>query len=224
MEAEVERKQTVSVSSHELVQKENTNFKRQVAVKARIVDLVGGSWTQENGFGILETNYGEKVGRARLLATVVGKFVSEDGKYIGLTLDDGTETIRVKMWDNFVLVENIKEGDVVDLIGKVRTYNEEIYIVPEIVYKVENPNLELLRKLEIIKKLRELGVTETAPKGENDDTRKKILEVIGSSKDGVTYNKLMEIKAGKGVVEKIVDDLLSGGLCYEPTPGTIKKI
>ncbi len=208
----------------QVAQKENTNFKRQVAVKARAVDLIGGSWTQENGFGVLETKYGEKISRARVMATVVNKFVSEDGKYIGLTLDDGTETIRVKMWDNFGLVEKIVEGDVVDLIGKVRVYNEEVYLIPEIVYKVEDPNLELLRKVEIIKKLRKFGVTETVQKDEQEDVRKKILEVIGSSREGVSYNKLMEIKAPKGSVEKIVDDLLSGGLCYEPTPGVIRKI
>ncbi len=208
----------------QLVQKENTNFKRQIAIKSRVVDLIGGSWIQDGQYGILETKYGEKVGRARVMATVVNKFVSEDGKYIGLTLDDGTDTIRIKMWDNFVLVGKIVEGDIVDVIGKVRVYNEEIYIVPEIVYKVENPNLELLRKLEITKKLRKLGVTEANPADENEAVRKKILEVIGSSKEGVTYNKLMETKAGKGVVEKIVDDLLSGGLCYEPTPGVIRKI
>ncbi|MBI4163488.1 MAG: hypothetical protein HY512_01380 [Candidatus Aenigmarchaeota archaeon] len=208
----------------QLAQKENSSFKRQIAIKSRAIDLITGSWIQDGQYGILETKYGEKVGRARVMATVVNKFVSEDGKYIGLTLDDGTDTIRIKMWDNFALVEKIIEGDIVDVIGKVRVYNEEVYIVPEIVYKIENPNLELLRKLEITKKLRKLGVIEANPIDENEAVRKKILEVIGSSKEGVTYNKLMEIKAGKGVVEKIVDDLLSGGLCYEPTPGTIKKI
>ncbi len=208
----------------QLAQKESTNFKRQIAIKSRIVDLVGGSWIQDGQYGVLETKYGEKINRTRIMATVVNKFVSEDGKYIGLTLDDGTETIRVKLWDNFGLVEKIVEGDIVDLIGKLRVYNEEVYIVPEIVYKIENPNLELLRKLEITKKLRKLGVTEANPIDESEAIRKKILEVIGSTKDGVTYNKLMEIKAGKGVVEKIVDDLLSGGLCYEPTPGVIRKI
>ncbi len=208
----------------QVIQKENTSFKRHVAVKTRIVDLISGKWVDENGFGILETKYGEKIGRARIMATVVSKFVSEDGKYMSLTLDDATETIRVKMWENFGMINEIAEGDIVDLIGKVRMYNEEIYILPEIVCKIDNPNLELLRRLEIIKKLQKLGVTEGKEQDENDGIRKKILEAIGSSKEGVSYNKLMEIKAPKGAVEKIVDDLLSGGLCYEPMPGVIRKI
>jgi hypothetical protein len=39
------------------------------------------------------------------------------------------------------------------VIGKVREYADENYIIPEIVKKIANPNYEILHKLEVLKKI-----------------------------------------------------------------------
>ncbi|MCD6274667.1 MAG: hypothetical protein J7J15_01390 [Candidatus Aenigmarchaeota archaeon] len=112
----------------------------------------------------IEVN-GMKISRVRVLATVIDKFVSEDGNYATLTLDDTTDTIRCKIFMNsnfsdnisrqnlidLETLENIEKGDLIDVIGKIREYNEERYIQPEIIVKIEDPNFEVLRKLEIEK-------------------------------------------------------------------------
>jgi len=131
---------------------------RQVARKLYIRTINSGKFVQierndeENRFtpNYIEIN-GDKIARVRVLATVIDKFVSESNEYATLTLDDTTDTIRCKIFGDLNIIENIEKGDVVDVIGKVREYNGEIYIQPEIIVKIDNPNFEVLRKLEIEK-------------------------------------------------------------------------
>lgn len=125
--------------------------KRLTAIKTRIKNITSGKYVVREGF---EPNYvltkrGELLSRARVLATVVDKFVSETGKFASLTLDDGTDTIRAKVFNAVSMLDNIAVGDIVDVIGRVREYQGEIYMAPEVVAKQENPNYELLRELEL---------------------------------------------------------------------------
>jgi len=145
---------------------------RQVARKIDIKTINRGNFVQierkseEDRYlpNYIEVN-GMKISRVRVLATVIDKFVSEDGNYATLTLDDTTDTIRCKIFMNsnfsdnisrqnlidLEAINNIEKGDLIDVIGKIREYNEERYIQPEIIVKIEDPNFEVLRKLEIEK-------------------------------------------------------------------------
>ncbi|KKT20450.1 MAG: hypothetical protein UW05_C0036G0002 [Candidatus Giovannonibacteria bacterium GW2011_GWC2_43_8] len=79
-------------------------FKRQVATKVRIESLSSGKIIEKGGRKFLETKYGEELSRVRVMATVVGKFISEDSKFASITLDDGTDTIRGKGWQDISLI------------------------------------------------------------------------------------------------------------------------
>lgn len=159
--------------------------------------------------------------RARILATVVAKFIAEDENFASITLDDGTDTIRAKTFKTAKPIDSAEIGDIVDVIGKVKEWNEEIYIIPEIVHKIDNPNLELLRKLELSTKPKSSQPT----KEEKEDIRGKIIEIIEKEKDGISYDDLIKQAGGNETdVEKVVNDILAEGICYEPTPGKIKKI
>ena len=84
-------------------------------------------------------------------------------------------------------------------------------------------HLELVEAVEIVQ-FRE-AMTEKKPEGDRQDLRKKVLDVIGSAKDGIEYGKLIEAsEATEAEVEKVINDLLAEGICYEPTPGKIRKI
>jgi RPA family protein len=219
---------------------------RQPARKVRILDLMGGTWVKKEGMepSFVTTPYGEDVARARILGTVVAKFVSEDGNFGSLTLDDGSDTMRAKCFKELDPLEKAEIGDLVDVIGKVREYNEEVYLMPETILKVE-PNWELLRRLELIRKLRGFkkpaqpagpakeapqqapGEKAQEPDGGKDSgaLRKKILKMIESRDEGMEFREIME-KAGapEPQVEAVLNDILSEGICYEPTPGKIRKI
>ncbi|RLI99743.1 MAG: hypothetical protein DRP06_02990 [Candidatus Aenigmatarchaeota archaeon] len=99
----------------------------------------------------VEMEDGTQISRVRILATVLDKYVSEDGNYASLTLDDTTDTIRCKIFKELDIIETIEKGDLVDLIGKIKEYNGERYIQPEIMVRIENPNFEVLRVLELKK-------------------------------------------------------------------------
>jgi RPA family protein len=223
------------------------------AKKVRIVDLVAGQWVQQDG---MEPSYvvaktGERVSRARILATIVSKFLSEDGNFGSVTIDDGTDTIRAKCFKDMTPLEKTENGQLVDLIGKVREYNGEVYVMPEVVKQVADPNLLLLRKLEIRKRMGSIKIEDngqaggsemrTEPKvskekeaqpaaeaavtGGKDELRKKLIDIIDANKDGIEYAQLIkESGQTEEKVDSVVNDLLSEGICYEPTPGKIKKI
>ena len=202
-------------------------FKRSPAVKLRISDIVQGKWSGK--YLELENSY--IVARVRIMGTVVSKFVAEDKSFCSITLDDSTETIRAKSWDSIKFLENLKIGDVIDMIGKLREYNGEIYINAEIARKVEDPNFEVLRKLELIKKFGSKKETKAEPISESRPTertvplRKEIMNLIESGKDGVSYSEIVQkIKAPPAEIEYVINDFLSGGICYEPSPGIIRKI
>jgi RPA family protein len=135
--------------------------RRLPARKVKIKSLTGGKFVQQNGFNpsyVLSPD-GQRLARVRLLATIVDKFVSEDKKFSSITLDDGSDTIRAKAFNSLIL-EQVAIGDIVDVIGRVRQYNEELYIVPEVLWKV-GPEWEMLRELEIRKEKKEIEKIKT---------------------------------------------------------------
>ena len=127
-------------------------FERWVAHKVWIKDLTEGKWEKEpeRESPYLKTKDGRKIVRCRILGTIITKFLSEDGNYAFFAVDDGSDVIRLKMFrDEVKKFENFNKGDVVDVIGRVREYEGETYISPEIIVKVQNPNYEFLRKIEL---------------------------------------------------------------------------
>lgn len=132
------------------------------AVKLRIKDLVEGSYDGKS----VSTLFGE-VSEARILGTLIDIYVTDDENYMALTLDDGTETVRIKAWRQDVeKLKKFSKGDFIDAVGKVREYNEEIYLTPEVVSRV-SPNKWVLRELELMRLYLQYGgpVKKDAEKG-----------------------------------------------------------
>ncbi|MCS7106001.1 MAG: OB-fold nucleic acid binding domain-containing protein [Candidatus Aenigmarchaeota archaeon] len=136
------------------------NTKRLPAKKVRIFDLVYGKYfpgeREQMKESYLITPFGQKVSRVNIVASVIDKFLSDDGNYSTITIDDGSEAIRVKTFrEKTELLQEVEVGDLVLVVGKIKEYNGETYINGEIVRKINQPNLEILRKLEILKELLE---------------------------------------------------------------------
>ena len=133
-------------------------MKREPAVKLRIKDILTGKFFPAEKESMkpsyLLTTYGRKVSRVNILATITDKFVNEDESYVSLTLDDGSGSIKAKAFRDVVkLVKNLEIGDMAIVIGKIREWNEELYISIEVARRVEDPNYEIYRKLELIKEI-----------------------------------------------------------------------
>ncbi|MFH1229266.1 MAG: OB-fold nucleic acid binding domain-containing protein [Candidatus Aenigmatarchaeota archaeon] len=130
--------------------------KRLTAKKASIGEIIKGKFIKKSGFesSYVLTNLGRRLSRIRTVGLIVDKFISADEKYATVTLDDSTETIRCKVFINTKILDGFGSGDLVDVFGKLREYNGEIYIMPEIISTV-SPNFETLRILELEKLFKE---------------------------------------------------------------------
>lgn len=159
--------------------------KRLTAKKASIAEVVKGRFVKKSGFesSYVLTNLGRRLSRIRTLGLIVDKFISPDERYATMTLDDSTETIRCKVFINTKMLDGFGPGDMVDVFGKLREYNGEIYVMPEIISTVD-PNFETLRILELEKIFKE-----------QREKIKKIREVQKQTSD------LAEVKAAvKGIM------------------------
>ncbi|MDI6798966.1 MAG: OB-fold nucleic acid binding domain-containing protein, partial [Candidatus Aenigmarchaeota archaeon] len=175
--------------------------KRLVAKKVRISDIVNGKYfsgsKEEMRPSYVVTPFGDKISRVNLIATVIDKFQSED-EYSAITIDDGTEAIRVKTFrESTNLLQNIELGDLVLVIGKLKEYNGEVYVNGEIVKRIEDPNLESLRRLEVLNNITE---------------QKKIVEEIKNLKDKMSREELEECMREKFGIEREVLEVIEENL------------
>ncbi len=213
-------------------------MERSTAIKVRIYDIQEGQYiraSERGGPNYVLTPRGEKISRARIMGTVVAKYISEDEKYGSITIDDGSDTISVKAFRNEVkLIKKIEEGDIVDVVGKVKEYNGEKYITAECIATIEDPNWELVRKLELFLKYRE-SVKENKREGEIEIQE----ETIEESPKFIILNLIEELDDGQGVkyislleksgfseekLESVLNELMQEGEIYEPKIGRFKKV
>jgi|GEM_PF-476317 len=153
---------------------------RLVAVKANIKSVLSGNYFQHTGKwepDYIVTPKGEKISRINVIGAVVSAYFSEDGNYGAVTLDDGTETMRLKAFKGEIKpLQDLKIGSIVNVIGRLRKYKDELYIAPETIIPSDTKR-ELLRRLEIEKNSRKLAklkglVSENS--GEFDEPQKLI--------------------------------------------------
>ena len=191
-------------------------------LKARINDIVSGEFVENGNDSFLKTKDGKELARVRIMGNVVEKFVAKDNNYASLTLDDGSETIRAKFFQQAVPQANSFElGDVLDIFGFVRQYEGEVYLAPMISKKVSDPNLEVLRKLELS------GGSASALSGFAGGADVQILAKIAEMDkgSGVKITKLVESLKMEGVAAmEVITDLMMKGELYEPKKGIIKRI
>lgn len=210
---------------------------RQTAFKVRLSDVLSGKFIRQEGMNpsYVLSDYGQKIARVNIIGTVIDKFLSDDGNYSTLTVDDDTDAIRLKAFGEDVSkLEPFNAGDIVIVIGRVREYSNEIYILPEIVKKVDDANYILLRKLDILKgilKQKEEPKEEVAPvpveAGAEKSYKAIVLDTLSKndSGEGVELKLLMSSsQLSEEVFEEAINELLSDGICFEPKPGVLKRV
>ena len=116
--------------------------------------------------------------RVRLVATITNKeeFVSKKMNDINspteeintnfrFELDDGTGIISAVKWDvDLDKNQDLKIGDLVDVLGRVGYYSEKAQISNiKLIKKIIDPNYVLLREAEVIKKIKSGDIQEIPP-------------------------------------------------------------
>ena len=214
-----------------------SNFIPTPPILTYIFDIAKGKVVKEGDDQyrwVLISSNGEKIYKVRLCGTIVSKYYgpkSDDKKsFVSLTIDDGTDTIRVKAWEESAdALNQFFEGEEIEVIGRPRLSEDEIYILPDEFQKIENYNKELYLRTKKIKRYvkKNLFIPSEKKSDEMDflAEKERIWEIIVNSEEGVDMEFLItETKLEKSTVETIIHDLLNNGDIYEPTAMKFKKI
>ena len=204
---------------------EQDQFKRHIAFKFRIGDILRGNPIM-NGerFTYLDLD-GKKVVRVNIVANVIEKYDSEGEKrYSFLTIDDGSGQIKLKSFgDDVDKLTDLVQGQTILIIGVLRSFNNEVYISPEII-KEQDPKYLLIRKMET-EKNQPKGLE--VPKEKIIAVKDKILGVIKNSGDeGIYVDQIkVDMKEISGeIVDQETQKFLEEGVIFEPRPGKVKYL
>ena len=199
-------------------------FKRHIAYKLRIGDVLAGKVILDSErFRFLE--YQDKqIVRVNVIANIVDKFIqeSEEKKYAFITLDDASGQIRVKVFgDDLKKFEPFSQGDTIMVIGLLRQWSNEIYIIPEIIKKKE-PQYLLVRKLEL-----DLEKPKILPSDKITEFKEKLLAFIKKEEGNggaETEKIILELKESPEIINQEIKKLLEDGVIYEPRPGIVRYL
>lgn len=195
--------------------------KRQIAYKLQIKHLLQGAYHQQEGWNpnyLLTQN--KKVSRVNLIAVVVSQNQDQN---LNLVLDDGTGQISLRIFDP-LKNENPQIGDTVLVIGKIRQFNNQLYLVPEIIKKIRNPKWIEVRKMELKD---EIAAPKQDSKKEPEETSlapyeyllnliKKIDQGQGADVDNIIKQSTLDN------TEQLIEELLKEGDIFEISPGCVK--
>jgi len=143
------------------------SYKRNPAIQCWIKHIIEGQYDENEKF--FYTIFGH-VKRIRIIGTIINKseqIIEPTDMDIGLEenlnsnirldfdLDDSTGMIRATIRNvNPEKFNSFNKGDIVEVMGRVSKYGEYISLWIEIMRKVDEPNLILLRNAEIINKIK----------------------------------------------------------------------
>lgn len=212
------------------MKKETSKFKRQIAFKVRIKDLINGRYVKEEGWepNYINTKDGKNVSRVNLIGTVVAKQNDGSTNYESLILDDGSGKISVREFRENKSLNKAEIGNVVIVIGRPREYGSEKYVVPEIVKIINNEKWIIVRKLELEK--------EIIPENDQEVIEEEVVEQKEIPLSQKIYDWIKEKDLGDGVdseeiikiykegAEKIIRRFLIDGEIFEIKPGRLKVL
>ena len=207
---------------------DSPQFKRNIGFKLRIGDiLLGKPILNGDKFSNLELG-DKKIIRCNVIGNVIDKFQSESstGKsYIFVKIDDGSGQISLKAFsDDSEKLKELIQGETILCIGSLRHFNNETYLSPEIIKKVD-PRYLLVRKLEIEKE-KNKNTTFIKNSPQISAIKDKILKLIKDSEveGGIEIDKIiLQLReATPDIINQEIRKLLEEGIIFEPRPGKIR--
>lgn len=214
---------------------EKKTFLRQVAFRIRIKDLLDSPFIEEkDGEQSFNLYREKKIFRIDITGIVIQKEIL--GTVLNLLIDDSTSPITVRLFEENKGIISLKPGDFVNVIGKLRKYNNESYIYPEIIKKRDMFWFKLR-----LKELEKVSESKNFPeeKKEATDDVKENLENESRFKDSLQVEKIInlikKLDNGLGVpieeiieksslenTEKIINAMLKKGDIFNNQPGKVK--
>lgn len=211
--------------------------RREIAYKIRICDLKKSLYCKQEGW---LPNYvqfkDKKVSRVNIIGTVI--LSSNSPQQNVLVIDDGTDQIETRTFENDADMSKFNVGDIINLIGRVREFSNEKYIAAEIIKKVDNARLLELRKKEILLDNlahdaaydQEPDKPDKSAESQDSDTESKIfgayeklIHEIRSLDDG-SGASIQDALVNSNLIngEELIMELLQRGDIFEISPGKVK--
>jgi RPA family protein len=199
--------------------------KRETAMICTVDDLLRGNFVRTEGWNpsYFSTRLGD-VSRANLIGVVVSKESAE-----GLLLDDGSGRILLRSFGEVSFLE-IDVGDLILVIGRPRVYNEQKYVLPEIIKKISQKwGAYRQLQLEILKKnLKQERKEERIPLKEEERPINHYQNILAFIRDldsgeGADVEEVIKRSAtpnGENIIKKLIEE----GEIFEFRPGKIKVL
>ena len=198
-------------------------FKRNVAFQVRIGELSDGKQILDGERFHHLALQDKQIVRVNIIANVVDKFIAEGERPYGtLTMDDATGQVRLKAFgEDLSKIQDFNLGDTLLVIGLLRTWNDELYVTPEIIRK-KDPQYLLVRKME-----RESSMPAQLNSEERTELKDTMLSKIkeAEAEEGIDVEKIiLDLKETPETINKEIKTLLEEGLIYEPRPGKLRYL
>ena len=201
--------------------------RRQVAYKVRIKDIINGQYVKEGGE--FTPNYVLVNDKQVSRADIMGVVIDLDQENKSIVINDGSDSISLRIFEEKEYKVSI--GDIILVIGRPREFNNEKYIVPEIIKKIENKKWVELRKAE-------LKLIDLLSKGNAEQLIETEEIVLGANNNyNDIFRSIKEIDNGDGAdiqevisrskvieAEAIIKNLLKEGEIFEIRPGRVKVL
>jgi RPA family protein len=202
---------------------QNTFQKRSVACKVRIYDILNGNFVKDDSSAGYVSIGNLNIYRVNVIANLV--FKSERANSANVIIDDGTGRITLRIFENMDIFSKADIGDFVNIIGRVREFGDERYIIPEIIKKVDNIAWVNLRKLEL-KNIDFGNVKNKISAVESPQTISEeiyLLIKILDNGSGADFDAVIK-NSKNNDAEQAISRLLENGDIFEVTPGKLKVL
>ena len=218
---------------------------RGVAIKTSISVISEGKYiASEDSPHYVQTAAGVEIFRLHLVAIVLE--IEKSGSITNLLVEDGTGSLVVRAFEELPCLKTLSVGDAIRVVGKLRMYNQEKYISPDLIKKT-SPLWLKVRALEEGRtkdiKGEEVTPAETKatkiPEVPKEDPIKEA--PLKEPKELLPTEKIMsiikELDKGEGVqmeeviskshlteTENVLEEMLKKGEIFQISPGKVKVL
>jgi RPA family protein len=208
-------------------------LKRSIAFKVSLSEIVTLPLIKEEGLGSSYLQFGEKqLSRVNIIGTIIRK---QDNN-MAATIEDGTSTIQLRVFEDRRLLQHVEVGDVTLAIGRPREYGAERYILPEIIKKIDAGWLKVRSKELALRKPLVIAQSVQGQAQELEKSSQEMEEAMETPTE-IIRNFIRQLDKGDGVdVESVVSSgitenaekhlatLLKNGDIFEIRPGRVKVL
>ncbi len=206
---------------------EQTFQKRQVAHKVRVSDILDAGFAKDElSAGYVKLN-NANVSRVNVIAALVHK---SEGSFANAVIDDGTGKIPLRAFENTGIFSKADVGDFVIVVGKIREFNSERYIMPEILRKIDVGWMNL-RRIELknnvvaddVKVNKSMNGSDLVEKADSAADAIYMLIKKLDSGDGASVDEIIK-GSNYGNAESAITRLMESGDIFEVKPGRLKVL